>query len=76
MRENLQKEIDFLKCYLPETISFDVLLEKVFDLGKNENIPQSPQSKWVMMKACIAAFSSQADNKDISKAVDAYLDGE
>lgn len=69
----IEAELSLLRSYLPEMLSKEALEEKVAMLAKENGIEKTISNKGKLMPLAIKAFSSVAEGKTISEAVDAFL---
>lgn len=68
LADNLQKEIDILKTYLPEELSHDELL-KIIDEQFNIINPTSMKDMGKVIKAVSSIVGTRADMSEVSKIV-------
>lgn len=74
-QEEIQKELDILKAYLPAELAPEVVKEKVEAVFNRLGLEKSMKSKGPLMGACMKEIGSQASGKVISEAVDNILQG-
>lgn len=68
LADNLQKEIDILKSYLPEELSHEELL-KIIDEQFNIINPTSMKDMGTVIKAVSSVVGTRADMSEVSKIV-------
>lgn len=68
LADNLQKEIDILKTYLPEELSHEELL-KIIDEQFNIINPTSMKDMGTVIKAVSSVVGTRADMNEVSKIV-------
>ena len=75
LAESYNREIEVLKAYLPEEMSFEDIKASVQKIAEDSGIEKSMKSMGQMMKAAMAELKDKADGSDVSKAVKEYLSG-
>lgn len=68
LADNLQKEIDILKTYLPEELSHEELI-KIIDEQFNIINPTSMKDMGIVIKAVSSIVGTRADMSEVSKIV-------
>lgn len=75
LTEAYNKEIEVLKAYLPEEMSYDEIKAQVKKLAEDSGLERNMKSMGAMMKQAMAELKEKADGSMVSKAVKEYLSG-
>lgn len=75
LAESYNREIEVLKAYLPEEMSYEDIKASVQKIAEDSGLEKSMKSMGQMMKAAMAELKDKADGSDVSKAVKEYLSG-
>lgn len=75
LTEAYNKEIEVLKAYLPEEMSYDEIKAQVKKLAEDSGLERNMKSMGAMMKQAMAELKDKADGSMVSKAVKEYLSG-
>lgn len=73
--EAYNNEIEVLKAYLPEEMSYDAVLAEVKKIAEDSGLERNMKSMGAMMKSVMAELKDKADGSMVSKAVKDYLSG-
>lgn len=75
LTEAYNKEIEVLKAYLPEEMSYEEVMASVKKIAEDSGLERNMKSMGAMMKTCMAELKDKADGSMVSKAVKEYLNG-
>lgn len=75
LTEAYNKEIEVLKAYLPEEMSYEDIKASVRKIAEDSGLERSMKSMGQMMKSAMAELKDKADGSEVSKAVKEYLSG-
>ena len=75
LTEAYNKEIEVLKAYLPEEMSYEDIKASVQKIAEDSGLERSMKSMGQMMKSAMAELKDKADGSEVSKAVKEYLSG-
>lgn len=75
LTEAYNKEIEVLKAYLPEEMSYDEIKAQVKKLAEDSGLERNMKSMGAMMKQAMTELKDKADGSMVSKAVKEYLSG-
>lgn len=75
LTEAYNKEIEVLKAYLPEEMSYEDIKAYVQKIAEDSGLERSMKSMGQMMKSAMAELKDKADGSEVSKAVKEYLSG-
>lgn len=75
LTEAYNKEIEVLKAYLPEEMSYDEIKAQVKKLAEDSGLERNMKSMGAMMKQAMAELKDKADGSMVYKAVKEYLSG-
>ena len=71
--EAYKKEIEILKKYLPEEMSFEAIKEAVARIANDAGLEKTPKNMGVLMKSAMAELKGKADGSMVSKVVKEFL---
>jgi uncharacterized protein YqeY len=74
--EATNKEIEILKSYLPEELSFEEVKKTVIKLAEESGFEKDMKNMGALMKNAMAELQGKADGSVVSKAVKEFLSGE
>lgn len=75
MIEAYEKEVEILKAYLPEEMSFDDIVKKVKEVAEKTGLTEGMQNMGALMKECMKELKDSADGSAVNKAVKEFLSG-
>ena len=75
LTEAYNKEIEVLKAYLPEEMSYEDIKASVQKIAEDSGLERSMKSMGQMMKSAMAELKDKADGSEVSKAVKEHLSG-
>lgn len=75
LTEAYNKEIEVLKAYLPEEMSYEDIKASVQKIAEDSGLERSMKSMGQMMKSVMAELKDKADGSEVSRAVKEYLSG-
>ena len=73
MIEAYEKEVEILKSYLPEEMSFDDVKKKVEEIAEKTGLTDGMKSMGMLMKECMKELKDVADGSEVNKAVKEFL---
>lgn len=73
MIEAYEKEVEILKAYLPEEMSFEDIKKKVEEIAEKTGLTDGMKSMGMLMKECMKELKDVADGSEVNKAVKEFL---
>lgn len=73
MIKTYEQEVEILKAYLPEEMSFEDIKNKVKEIAEKTGLTEGMQNMGALMKECMKELKDAADGSAVNKAVKEFL---